>query len=99
MSMVKRAVQALFEELRRQDDSKGSLMGLGDAGNGRTLLDGAYNLDAAMRAAIGAMREPTGAMANAGAGAVDDGETHGCLWKAENAWQAMISAALSEQGK
>lgn len=69
----------------------------GDAGHiDKFVNDNWRRFEQEARAAIEAMKNPTGAMRGAGADAVDDGETYGCGWKANAAYHAMIDAALKE---
>ncbi|EYR81918.1 hypothetical protein [Shinella sp. DD12] len=63
-SMIERVARAIFEECNRQSPVAG--FGYADADGDKTVLDGAYDLKAVARAAIEAMREPSGEMLSAG---------------------------------
>jgi hypothetical protein len=55
--MVKRVALAIYAEAAKQQPETAKCFGYAEADNGRTVLDGGYDLEAFARAAIAAMRE------------------------------------------
>lgn len=98
MTPLERATRALFEEAQKQGPVPP--FGYADADDGRTILDGAYDLKAMVRAVLTAIREPSEEMGFAGSEVpVDTG--HGFDTRAMPSanrliWQGMIDAMLAE---
>ena len=103
MDMVERVTKAIYAALEKHQF--GSHVGtLGDGMSaGYTCLDGDFDLTAAARAAIAAMREPTEEMVRAGVRALNVANygmpEYGPEDEAEMAFSAMIDAALTSSEK
>jgi hypothetical protein len=93
--MIERIARAMFTEIAAQDGrgpdgrEMGNFFGYAEADYGKTILDGAYDLERIARAAIEAMREPTAEMVDH---AWQAAEAEDAKW----VWEDMIDNALKE---
>jgi len=93
LSLIERAAQALASSLKQQADKLGFFVS--DTGR-YPALDGCFDMQEAVRAALQAIREPTYAMIEAGFSGF--AWNHGSRDDMEAAYRAMIDAVLVEGG-